>query len=112
MYMWGSLCADKERVPRSSPITVYLSRKMAVLLALGFASGVPLGLTGATLQAWMTASEVDLRTIGLLSVVGLPYTLKFLWAPAMDRFAPPVLGRRRGWLVLTQIACVLAILAM
>lgn len=112
MYMRGSLCADKERVPRSSPITVYLSRKMAVLLALGFASGVPLGLTGATLQAWMTAAEVDLRTIGLLSVVGLPYTLKFLWAPAMDRFAPPVLGRRRGWLVLTQIACVLAILAM
>jgi MFS transporter, PAT family, beta-lactamase induction signal transducer AmpG len=71
---------------------------------LGFASGLPLALTGQAMQAWLSVSGVDLATIGFLSLVGLPYTFKFLWAPLMDRFEPPGLGRRRGWLVLTQLA--------
>ena len=78
----------------------------------GFASGLPLALTGGTLQAWMTVAGVDLRTIGIFALVGLPYTVKFLWSPVMDRFVPPVLGRRRGWMLITQAALVLGIVAM
>ena len=85
---------------------------MAALLFLGFASGLPLFLTSKTLQAWMTVENVNLSAIGLFSLVGLPYSLKFIWSPLLDRFVPPFLGRRRGWLVLTQGALLLAIAAM
>jgi len=93
-------------------LKVFRSRNISVLLFLGFSSGLPLVLTSGTLQAWMTVDGVDLRAIGLFSLVGLPYTLKFLWSPIMDRFVPPLLGRRRGWIVLTQIAIMLGIAAM
>ncbi len=79
-----------------------LSRRMAVAFAMGFYSGLPLLLTGSVLQAWMRESGVDLTTIGLFALVGLPYTGKFLWAPIFDRFTFPWLGRRRGWLLLVQ----------
>lgn len=79
-------------------------RRLAAVLLLGFASGLPLALTGQAMQAWLTIDGVDLATIGFLGLVGLPYTFKFLWAPLMDRFEPPFLGRRRGWLVTTQLA--------
>jgi PAT family beta-lactamase induction signal transducer AmpG len=79
-----------------------LHRLIAVLF-LGFASGLPLALTGQAMQAWLTVDGVDIATIGFLGLVGIPYTFKFLWAPLMDRFEPPFLGRRRGWLVLTQL---------
>lgn len=69
----------------------------------GFASGLPLALTGSTLQAWLTTAGVDLQTLGALSLVGLPYLYKFLWAPLLDRYGLGALGRRRGWLVLTQL---------
>lgn len=69
----------------------------------GFASGLPLALTGSTLQAWLTTAGVDLQTLGALSLVGLPYLYKFLWAPLLDRFGLGALGRRRSWLVLTQL---------
>ena len=78
--------------------------RFAVVAVLGFASGLPLALTGQAMQAWLSGSGVDIATIGFLSLVGLPYTFKFLWAPLMDRFELPWLGRRRGWLVLTQLA--------
>ena len=75
---------------------------------LGFSSGLPLALSGTTLLVWMRESGVDLGTIGLFALVGTPYTLKFLWAPLTDALDVPVLsrllGRRRGWLVFTQIA--------
>ncbi len=77
-------------------------RFFAVLI-LGFASGLPLALTGQAMQAWLSIEGVDIATIGFLGLVGIPYTFKFLWAPLMDRFEPPFLGRRRGWLVLTQL---------
>jgi PAT family beta-lactamase induction signal transducer AmpG len=86
-------------------------RLLAVTL-LGFASGLPLALTGQAMQAWLTADGIDLATIGFLSLVGLPYTFKFLWAPLMDRFDLPGLGRRRGWLVLTQLALAGALLGL
>lgn len=85
---------------------------MAALLLLGFSSGLPLFLTSKTLQAWMTVEGVNLRSIGLFSLVGLPYSLKFIWSPLLDRFVPPFLGRRRGWLALTQGALLFAIAAM
>ena len=82
------------------------------MLPLGFASGLPLALTAGTLQAWLTVTGVDLRTIGIVTLVGLPYTLKFLWSPLMDRFVPPWLGRRRGWMIATQLALIAGIAAM
>ncbi|MGQ0812197.1 MAG: AmpG family muropeptide MFS transporter [Nitrospiraceae bacterium] len=88
------------------------NRRVAAMLPLGFASGLPLALTAGTLQAWLTVEGVDLRTIGILTLVGVPYTLKFLWAPVMDRFSPPWLGRRRGWMIVTQTALVCGIATM
>src|ERR1700674_92607 len=90
-------------------LEVFRARTLAVILLLGFASGLPLALTGGTLQAWLTVEGVDLSTIGFFTLVGVPYTWKFLWAPAMDRFVPPFLGRRRGWLVITQAALIFGI---
>ena len=91
---------------------VFRNRNLAVIFLLGFASGLPLALTGGTLQAWMTVEGVSLATIGFFTLVGLPYTWKFLWSPFMDRFVPPFLGRRRGWLFLTQLALALLIAGM
>ena len=91
---------------------VYTSPRVAPLLVLGFASGLPLALTGGTLQAWATVEGVPLQEIGFLTLVGAAYTIKFLWAPFIDRFAPPVLGRRRGWMLVTQLLLALSILAM
>ena len=88
------------------------NRKMLVSFIMGFASGLPLLLTITVLQAWMQEEGVDLTVIGLFALVGLPYTLKFIWAPFMDRFTLPFLGRRRGWLLVAQVAliCSIAIL--
>ena len=95
-----------------SYLDVFRSPRLAVILALGFSSGLPLALTGGTLQAWMTVEGVDLSTIGVFTLVGLPYVWKFVWAPAMDRFVPPFLGRRRGWLLVTQLLLAAGIGAM
>lgn len=91
---------------------VYANRRVAPLLALGFASGLPLALTGGTLQAWATVEMVSLQAIGFLTLVGSAYTLKFLWAPLVDRYVPPFLGRRRGWMLLTQLLLAVAIASM
>lgn len=88
------------------------SRRMAAILLLGFASGLPLNLTGSTLQAWLADANVDIRTIGIFSLVGIPYVLKFLWAPLLDRYLPPLLGRRRGWILMYQVALAVAIAVM
>lgn len=93
-------------------IQVFSSRTMPVLLFLGFSSGLPLVLTAGTLQAWMTVSGIDIRTIGIFALVGLPYTVKFLWSPLMDRFIPPFAGRRRGWIIATQIGLIIGIGAL
>jgi PAT family beta-lactamase induction signal transducer AmpG len=96
---------------RSLP-QVFRQRKLAALLLLGFASGLPLFLTSRTLQLWMQDASVDLAAITLFGLVGLPYSLKFLWSPLLDRFSLPFLGQRRGWLLLTQVGLVLAIAVM
>lgn len=93
-------------------LEVFRSRRVAVVLVLGFASGLPLALTGSTLQAWLTVSGVDIKTIAWFSWIGVPYLLKFLWSPLMDRFVPPWLGRRRGWVVTTQAGLIAGMLGM
>lgn len=93
-------------------LAIFTQRRSAVLLLLGFASGLPLALTSGTLQAWMTVAGVDLKTIGFFSLVGQAYVFKFLWSPLMDRYTPPLLGRRRGWLLLSQVLLLIAIFSM
>src|SRR5450631_1527355 len=79
-------------------------KRMTAILLLSFASGLPFNLTGFTLQAWLASAGLDIKTIGIFSLVGFPYILKFLWAPLLDRYLPPLLGRRRGWILVYQ-AC-------
>jgi len=97
---------------KSGWLGVFLQPKMLVIMGLGFASGLPLLLTKDTLQAWMTKDGVSIETVVWFSLVSLPYSLKFLWSPLLDRFVPPFLGRRRGWILLVQIALMLAIALM
>ncbi len=85
------------------PNLVTRAHLLSTVGVLGFASGLPLALTGSTLQAWLTTAGIDLQTIGAMSLVGLPYLYKFLWAPLLDRFEMGGWGRRRGWLLLTQL---------
>ena len=89
---------------------------MLIVLLLGFSSGLPLALSGSTLLVWMRESGVDLGTIGLFALVGTPYTLKFIWAPLVDALHVPLFtrrfGRRRGWLVFSQLPLIVAILLL
>src|SRR5205085_1047461 len=95
---------------------VYLQRRVLIALLLGFSSGLPLALSGSTLLVWMRESGVDLGTIGLFALVGTPYTLKFLWAPLVDALHVPfftrAFGRRRGWLVFSQLLLIGSILLL
>jgi PAT family beta-lactamase induction signal transducer AmpG len=97
-------------------LAVYLKRRVLIVMFLGFASGLPLALSGSTLLVWMRESGVDLGTIGLFALVGTPYTIKFLWAPLVDALDVPVLsrllGRRRGWLVFSQLLLMAAIVLL
>src|SRR5688500_12208991 len=99
-----------------SPLASYLTPRMLIILAMGFASGLPLLLTLSTLSYWLSKVGVDKTTIGLFALVGTPYTFKFLWSPIMDQLRLPILtrllGRRRSWLLLTQILLAVAILFM
>jgi MFS transporter, PAT family, beta-lactamase induction signal transducer AmpG len=83
--------------------TVFTNKTMLRTLLLGFSSGIPLALVGSTLQAWLSDEKLDISTIGLFALVGLPYAMKFLWAPLMDLKPLPFLGLRRGWMTVTQI---------
>lgn len=108
-----------DAAPRASwreSIAVYLQPRVLIVMLLGFSSGLPLALSGSTLQIWMKESGIDLRAIGLFVLVGTPYTLKFLWAPLVDALHIPLLtrrfGRRRGWLVFSQLLLIAAILLL
>src|SRR5579863_10684652 len=95
------------RLSFEDTLAVYLKRRVLIVLFLGFSSGLPLALSGSTLLVWMTEAGVNLGTIGLFALAGTPYTIKFLWAPLIDAIDVPVLsrmlGRRRAWLVLSQL---------
>ncbi len=86
--------------------------QMAWMLVFGMSCGLPYILTKAPLSAWMTQEGVSLKTIGLFALVGAPYTVKFLWAPLVDRYTPPFLGRRRGWALIFQVLLALVLLAI
>jgi PAT family beta-lactamase induction signal transducer AmpG len=112
-----SLPADTERAQKPSfaeALAVYLRGRVLIVTLLGFSAGLPLALSGETLRVWMAERGVDYGTIGLIALAGLPYTLKFLWAPVVDALGVPWLserlGRRRGWLIATQLALMAAIL--
>jgi MFS transporter, PAT family, beta-lactamase induction signal transducer AmpG len=87
-------------------------RLWIVHLFLGFSSGIPLLLTASTLQVWMTELGINIKTIGGIALVGLPYSLKFLWSPLLDRYPLPILTRRRGWMLVSQVLLMLAIIAL
>ncbi|MBP9838837.1 MAG: MFS transporter [Proteobacteria bacterium] len=89
-----------------------INRRLLAIFLLGFSSGLPIALTRGTLQAWLSDSNVDLKTIGIFALVGYPYTFKFLWSPFMVRFRFPLLGLRRGWILFCQIVLALLFLAM
>ena len=91
---------------------LFLNRRVLAVLFLGFSSGLPLALSGGTLQAWLTVEGVDIKTIGLFTLVGLPYTLKFLWSPLLDRYVVPLFGRRRGWIFVFQLLLLAMIFSM
>jgi MFS transporter, PAT family, beta-lactamase induction signal transducer AmpG len=96
-----------------SLLQVFQSRKMAALLFLGFSSGLPSQIIDAPLKAWLTMEHVDVKSITELSALAMfPYAWKFVWSPLLDKYAPPFLGRRRGWLAITQVALIIAIVLM
>jgi MFS transporter, PAT family, beta-lactamase induction signal transducer AmpG len=101
-----------KRLTWRETLLAMLSKRMLIALLMGFASGLPLLLTGSVLQAWLKEGGIDLASIGLFALVGLPYTLKFLWAPLFDRYALPRFGRRRGWLIAMQLALAAALAAL
>ena len=86
-----------------------LNRRMLICVFTGFSSGLPLYLLINLLPAWLRSEQVDLKSIGLFALIQLPYTWKFLWSPLMDRYAFPALGRRRGWMLVTQLLLIAAI---
>ena len=87
------------------------TRRMLICVFTGFASGLPLYLLFNLVPAWLRSEHVDLKTIGLFALIQFPYTWKFIWSPFLDRYALPLLGRRRGWMALTQVG-LLAVIAM
>src|SRR6202041_1517696 len=108
--------APKPRASFRESLAVYLQPRVLIFLLLGFSSGLPLALSGSTLLVWMRESGADLGTIGLFALVGTPYTLKFIWAPLVDALHVPLFtrrfGRRRGWLVFSQLSLIVAILLL
>jgi PAT family beta-lactamase induction signal transducer AmpG len=112
----GTTKADTPAPTWRESVAIYLQPRVLIVLFLGFASGLPLALSGSTLQIWMRELGVDLGTIGLFALVGTPYTLKFLWAPLVDALHVPLFtrafGRRRGWLVFAQLLLIAAIVLL
>lgn len=91
---------------------LFANTRLLAALLLGFSSGMPIMLTASTLQAWFTQSGVDIATIGLLSLIGIPYTLKFLWSPYLDFYQIPSFGLRKGWILLMQVGLIIGLLVM
>src|SRR5881296_1942605 len=104
------------RIRFAEAFSVYLQPRVLIVLFLGFSAGLPLALSSSTLLVWMREAGVDLGTIGLFALVGTPYTLKFIWAPLVDALHVPLFtkafGRRRGWLLFSQLLLIAAILLL
>jgi len=93
-------------------LQAFINKDMFIILLMGLASGLPMAITGGTLQAWMTEAGTDLKTIGLSAYFGTPYALKFIWSPLMDRFKFFNFGRRKSWMLISQILLIISILAL
>ena len=108
--------SQKPRTSVLDTLAVYLKARVLIVLFLGFSAGLPLALSGSTLLFWAAEVGVNLKTIGLFALVGTPYTLKFLWAPIVDALDVPILarllGRRRGWLIFSQLLLISAIMLL
>jgi PAT family beta-lactamase induction signal transducer AmpG len=91
---------------------VFRSRRTAAVTLQMFFSGMPLGLVWIAIPAWLARLDVDLRAIGIITLTQAPWTFKFLWSPLMDRYSPPFLGRKRGWMIVAQAGLILPMLAM
>lgn len=108
-----SVTPETARPSFGDTLAVYLKPRVLIVLFLGFSAGLPLALSGSTLQVWAAESQVNLKTIGLFAIIGTPYTLKFLWAPLVDALDVPILsqwlGRRRGWLIFSQLLLIVSI---
>src|SRR6478672_11256588 len=111
-----SPAAKPARASWREGLDMYLQPRVLIVMLLGFSSGLPLALSGSTLRFWLRESHIDLETIGLFALVGTPYTIKLPWAPLVDALDVPLLsklfGRRRGWLILSQLLLVAAILLL
>src|SRR5690606_868123 len=92
--------------------SLFFNRRMSVMFLLAFSSGLPLALSTSTLQAWMASVDIDIKTIGLFTLVQIPYVLKFFWAPLMDRYALPGFDRRRSWIFFSQCLLIVVIILM
>jgi PAT family beta-lactamase induction signal transducer AmpG len=104
--------AEQKTQSQSLLKRIFSDRRMLIILLMGFSSGLPLLLVGGTLRLWMRREGVDLSTIGLVALIGIPYSFKFVWAPLLDHFRLKFLGRRRGWLMVFQLMLAVAILSM
>ncbi len=100
-----------EQSASQSLLKQIVSRNMLICIFTGFSSGLPLYILVSLLPLWLRSEAVDLKTIGFFTLVTLPFTWKFLWSPFMDRFVPPFLGRRRGWMLITQVLLLLSLMA-
>src|SRR5215471_15021345 len=101
--------APATRPERETWREALLNRRMLICVFTGISSGLPLYLLLNLLPAWLRSEQVDLKAIGLFTLIQLPYTWKFLWSPLLDRYALPLLGRRRGWMLLTQLLLIASI---
>jgi PAT family beta-lactamase induction signal transducer AmpG len=99
-------------MPKKTLRQALLNRRMLVCITTGFSSGLPLYLLIQFVPAWLRSADIDLSTIGLINLVLFPYTWKFLWAPVMDRFVLPIFGRRRGWMLITQLGLIALMAAL
>src|SRR6202041_495230 len=101
---WALILSRAMRIVTKKPTLLQAlgDKRMTAVLFLSFASGLPFNLTNFTLQAWLASAGLSIKAIGIFSLVALPYNVKFLWAPFLDRYLPPILGRRRGWIAVFQ----------
>jgi PAT family beta-lactamase induction signal transducer AmpG len=97
---------------KENTLQLIFNRRMLMAFVMGFSCGLPLLLTMSVLQIWMKEEGLDLTVIGLINLVQIPYTWKFIWAPIMDRYTLPFLGRRRGWLLVAQLTLIASIIGL
>ena len=103
---------NKISLYKSNFLNIFKNSKMFTMLVLGYSSGFPLMLTASSLFIWYKDNDIDIKSIGMLTLVSLPYSIKWLWSPILDKIAFQKLGRRKGWIFIAQIFIIFLILLM